>query len=398
MRILYLVHRIPYPPDKGDKIRSFRWLSHLAENHEIHLVTLLDDEGDRPHVAALDQYCRSVHVAAMPRLASGLSAARRLLGSDPLSLAWFHQAESQRAVDAILAKEDVDVALCFSSTTAEYLKRHPSLPRVMDMVDVDSSKFASYSERERLLRRRLYAMEGKRLAAYEEDIARDFDATVLCTEPEAAMLRARVPEARIDVIGNGVDLPPSSLIPEDRPEPRLLFIGAMDYLPNVDAVVFGAKEILPRIREVIPEASFHIVGRNPTRDVVELGGLPGVEVHGAVDSLEPHLAKASAALIPLRIARGIQNKVLEAMSWELPVVTTPKILSSLGAESGKHLEVGESADALARAAIKVLGDRGAARAMGEAARRFVADRFEWRSCETAMERLLEECAAAEACS
>ncbi len=398
MRILYLVHRIPYPPDKGDKIRSFRWLSHLARNHEVHLVTLLDDEGDRPHVAALDRYCQSVHVAVMPRLASGISAARRLLGGDPLSLAWFHQADSQRAVDAILARENIDVALCFSSTTAEYLKHHPSVPRVMDMVDVDSSKFASYSERERLFRRRLYAMEGKRLAAYEEEIARDFDATVLCTEPEAAMLRVRVPEARVDVIGNGVDLPSSSLIPAERSEPRLLFIGAMDYLPNIDAVVFAAKEVLPRIRKSVPGANFHIVGRNPTRDVVELGSLPGVEVHGAVDSLEPHLAAAAAALIPLRIARGIQNKVLEAMAWELPVVTTPKILSSLGAVRGKHLEVGETADALAHAAINVLENREAARSMGAAARRFVADRFEWRSCETAMERLLEECAAAEACS
>ncbi len=398
MRILYLVHRIPYPPDKGDKIRSFRWLSHLALEHEIHLVTLLDDEADRPHVDALERYCRSVHVTAMPRFSSRISAARRLLGRDPLSLAWFHQPESQRAVDAILAREDIDVALCFSSTTAEYLKRHPSVPRVMDMVDVDSSKFVSYSERERLFRRRLYAMEGKRLAAYEEEIAREFDATVLCTEPEARMLRERVPEARVDVIGNGVDLPPANLIPSDRSGGRLLFIGAMDYLPNVDAVVFAAREILPRIRKRVPGASFHVVGRNPTREVVELGRLDGVVVHGAVRSLEPHLRSACAALIPLRIARGIQNKVLEAMAWELPVVTTPKILASLGAVRGRHLDVGEDAESLAGAAVRLLRDGATARAMGKAARRFVEERFDWRSCESAMERLLQECAAAEACS
>lgn len=376
MRILMLVHRIPYPPDKGDKIRSYHWLEALRERHEIHLVTFVDDAADLAHVDELKKRTASTEIIPIKKWSARLRTAATLLSSRPLSYGHFYWRRAQEAVDRILDR-GTDLVFAYSSSTAFYLDRQRSRPPcIMDMVDVDSAKFADYAQRTAPPKSFAYATEARRLGRYEEEIARTWDATLLCTEPEAALLKGRCPGARVEAITNGVSLPKDPDLSPRRSK-MMIFIGAMDYFANVDAVVYAAREILPLIRKKVEGAEFHIIGRNPSPEVTALRSLPGVFVTGGVPDIGKYLREGRLALVPLRIAQGIQNKVLEAMAWGVPTVTTQKIVASLGQGAGDCLLAGDTPQEIADRATLVLEDDGAARRLAASARGFVEANFSW---------------------
>ncbi len=391
MDILYLVHRIPFPPDKGDKIRSFRWLNHLAEKHRIHLVTLYDDPNDLIHLDALSEYCATLRAFRLNPLSAKLRAFFALASKGPLSLPYFFHPEAKKAVSEIFSREPIDLALVYSSSMGQYVESSNHVPRILDMVDVDSAKFASYAELGTGIQSRIYGLEARRLARYEESQVRSMDRIILCTEPEAELLSRRVRDTRsVVAIGNGTVPPRESDIPAERPSSKIVFVGAMDYQPNVDAVVFAAKEIMPRVREKEPEASFVIVGRDPTAEVKKLGTLPGISVTGPVKNINTYLADACLSLVPLRIAQGIQNKVLEAMAWALPVVTNKRIAISLESDDSSILCSAETAEEYAEEVLRLLGDAKLRQSIGKKAREFVIDNFSWEPRLAQLDRLIEE--------
>ena len=233
MKLLYLVHRIPYPPDKGDKIRSFHWLKALAERHEVHLATFCDDPADLEHRAALEELCVGVHLISLAPKKARIKSLTAIPVGGPLSLKYFESAEMKAQLAELARTHQFDALLGYSAPMAIYREGFENVPMVMDMVDVDSAKFASYGKTARRPQRWIYALEGKRLARYEEQLARDLDAVVLCTEPEAELLRDRVkdhPEARIEAITNGVSLPDATglTLADTVVSPRFVFVGAMD--------------------------------------------------------------------------------------------------------------------------------------------------------------------------
>lgn len=392
MNVLYLVHRIPFPPDKGDKIRSFNWLEGLAPRHRVHLLAFCDDPADMAHRGRLEELCAEVRLFPLDPRKARLRSLRALALGGPLSLPYFSDAAFRAAVKDTLARASIDVALCFSAPMAEYVREEP-LPRVLDMVDVDSAKFADYGRRRKGASRHVYALEGRRLARYEERLVEELDAVILCTPAERELLAGRCTGGRLRDLRNGVVLPPPEALPARRSAPVCLFVGAMDYLANVDAVQFGAREIMPRLRELVPDATFRIVGRGPTAEVRALDGRDGVEVHGAVPDLGTHLSEAALSLVPLRIAQGIQNKVLEALAWALPVVTDPRVARALGEVPGEAIRTAQSADDYASACRDLLSDEDAARAGGAKGRAFVAERFSWEPCHLRLEEILEEAVA-----
>ena len=336
--LLLLTHRLPYPPDKGDKIRSFHWLKLLARHYRIHLGTFLDDPEDRQHLPAVRGYCESLHVTELNPRWRRLGSLRGLLGRAPLSLAYYREPALARFVDRTLATTGARRALAFSSSVAQYLTdaRHDALRRVVDFVDVDSAKWRAYAEFRPGLRGALYAREARTLERFERGVARRMEASVFVSDAEAALFRALpgVPGARVHGIGNGVDtgfFAPSASLPDPYPEggPALVFTGAMDYLANVDAVAWFARSVLPAVQAHRPDVRFFIVGARPTQAVQRLAALPGVYVTGRVADVRPWLAHAALAVAPLRIARGVQNKVLEAMAMGRPVLCTPAALEGL---------------------------------------------------------------------
>jgi sugar transferase (PEP-CTERM/EpsH1 system associated) len=379
--LLLLVHRIPYPPNKGDKIRSFHLLDHLARHYRVHLGTFVDDPADLAYIDELAGYCADLHAVRLHPKAARLRALAGLASGAPLTVPFYRSRTMARWVVRTVQTTGCRRMLAFSAAMAQYLPDPgPGGRRILDLVDVDSDKWRQYGEHHGGAMGWIYRREARRLLAYERRQAAAFDATVLVSAAEAALFRELAPEAaeRIEAVPNGVDtefFSPERDYPDPYPDAgrTLVFTGAMDYWANEDAVAWFAEAVLPLVRERVPGTAFYIVGSRPTERVEALGELPGVTVTGAVRDIRPYLAHAALAVAPLRVARGIQNKVLEAFAMDRPVLATAAALDGLELGGGYPLQA-EAPEGLAAAAAGVLGGEAPA-----AARRrdWVRRRYDW---------------------
>ncbi len=358
--LLFLAHRIPFPPNKGDKIRSFHLLRHLSTRYAIHLGAFVDDSDDWQYQDALNPYCASIKLLPLNPRRAKLDSLCGLFSGEALTLPYYRNTELQHWAAGLADTGTVSRGLAFSSAMAQFMPQNIER-RVLDMVDVDSDKWTQYAQTQRWPLSWVYGREGRRLAEWEARVAEHFDATLLVSPAEAALLQQRVPHAqhKITAFENGVDAEYFS--PErEYPNPyaqtdqNIVFTGAMDYWPNCDAVTWFAEQLLPRVREVIPAAQFTIVGSRPSKAVLALACHPGVVVTGGVPDVRPYLAHAACAVAPLRIARGVQNKVLEAMAMARPVIATAQAAEGLRAEAGRDFTLAQGEAEFARAVIDTL--------------------------------------------
>lgn len=385
---LFLPHRVPFPPDKGDKIRSFHLMKALARRGPVYLGTFAETAAERASGPALREWCAETCLRPLRKPVALARAALGVLGGRSLSEGYYRDGTLQRWVEDLVRSGRVDRVVVFSSSMVPYTFPLPAdLRVVVDLCDVDSDKWAQYAAgREglgQLPARLVYAREARTLAALERRAVERAAATVVISAAEADLL-ARVvgcPREEVGVVGNGVDLdywnPASAAVaaqasPFAAGERALVFTGAMDYWANADAVAWFAREVLPGVRAVEPAARFWIVGSNPSPAVQQLAAAD-VVVTGRVADVRPYLAQSSVAVAPLRVARGVQNKVLEAMAMARPLVATPAALQGLGPVEAAGLRVGESAPAVIAAVLEALRADGSAPAL----RRFVEQDFGW---------------------
>lgn len=398
MNILFLCHRMPYPPNKGDKIRSFNEIKHLGARHKLHLAFLVDDERDLAQLESLRGYCSGIDYQLISPKWQRLKVLPYLATALPLSVPYFYSARLQAAVDRVLDCGEIDLVFCFSSPMAQYVfkSRHYGGGRLagarlaMDFVDVDSDKWRMYSASQGFPRSRVYRREWLRLQEYESMIGERFDWSFFVSDKELELFRSFCPGASASTVANGVDREYFGCCPPpaagEEPGPVILFTGAMDYFPNEDAVLHFAKDLLPLIRRKLPDARFYVVGSNPGERVLALGrDDPGITVTGYVPDVRPYLSLARVFVAPFRIARGVQNKVLEAMAAGVPVVARPEAVQGLLAPGG-CLRVAEGNDAFARAVLESLADPGRQDAI-EAARLYVERHYDWERNLAGLDRL-----------
>ena len=386
--ILFLAHRVPFPPDRGDKIRSHHLLRAVAALGPVHVACFADDEGDAAHEAELADVAASHCLVprAKPLAVAGLQA---MATRRPVSLAAFADRRLASYVEKVLRERPICAIFVFSGQMGQYVPASWTGRLVVDFVDVDSAKFGAYARSASWPLRWLHGREERLLRAEEARLAARASAGLLVSEPEAELFRSRLaPELQaacnVLAVGNGIDCTghdPQGTAPEPRlapfAHPRLIFTGQMDYPPNVAAVVRAATRIMPLVRAVYPEASFHVVGRKPTGAVLALDGLNGCHVWGRVDDVRPWLKGADAALVPLDLARGVQNKVLEAMAMGLPVIASPEAATGIAATNGATILSGAEDAALAQAVISLADDPARGRAIGQAARAQVMAAHAW---------------------
>jgi sugar transferase (PEP-CTERM/EpsH1 system associated) len=378
--ILFLAHRIPFPPDRGDKIRSWHELKYLSRVARVHLACFADDEADAAHLPALREALKGrlgearVEIRRTGKAAAG---ARALLEGRPVSLTLFDSAPLRDFVRRLLATRDIGTIFAFSGQMAQFVPVRAPQRFVMDFGDMDSEKFAAYAGEGGLMAP-IHRREARTLFAFERAVAARADVSLFVSEAEAALFRARVslPGADIRALENGVDLrfydPAAPVAPAEAPRPLAVFTGQMDYAPNIDAVSWFAREALPRA----PGLHFAIVGRNPPEAVKKLAG-ERILVTGAVDDVRAWLAAADLVVAPLRIARGIQNKVLEAMAMAKPVVASPAAFEGIRAEPGRDLLVADGVEEQARAIAGLLADPARAAGIGTAARKRMEEAYRW---------------------
>jgi sugar transferase (PEP-CTERM/EpsH1 system associated) len=414
MKILLLTHRTPYPPNKGTQVRPFSVLKALSERgHEIHLMAFAENVEELGAQVELSKFCASVTLVPRHRRSSSLKAALNLFSPQPLSFGYFDSRRMRRAVRRVVAEEGIEAVYVWSSTMTQYVPPELAARTVVDMGDVDSEKYRDYAKEMAWPMSWVYSVEWKRLRRYEYRIVRTFAHTALVAPRELALLDELdefTRRTRLHSITNGVDLErfrpdlfaafaPDSLPANERqfltdPQAiRIVFTGAMDYYPNGEAVRYFAGEVFPLIREREPRAEFLIVGSDPTPDVIRLAEQSGVKVTGFVKDVRPYLAAATVCVIPLRIARGVQNKALEAMAAGRAIVASPDVVAGLKAEDGAHLLVARNTAEYVQAVLRIIRDQDFRQELERSARQFVEDEYNWTPLMERMAQLIENTAS-----
>jgi polysaccharide biosynthesis protein PslH len=358
VKILFLAHRIPYPPNKGEKTRCFHELRYLAARHSIDLFCFADSDREAEGKQGLEQFCRTVHVETLPPRIGLARAAGYAWSGLPASILYYRSRTMQKAVRKALEEESYDLIFVYCSSMAQFIPDPAPAVTMIDFVDADSSKWKQYASRSVFPKSWFYTREGSLLARYEKQVANDFDVSIVATLQESLELGGGGCSS-VEVVENGVT-PPSTKGPQSLPaeiqklQPYVLFVGTMNYRPNADAVTYFSEEIFPILLRSHPELRFLIVGRDPTAQVQKLARRPGIVVTGAVPDVHAFIDGAAVAVAPFRIAQGVQNKVLEALVAGVPVVLTSRPARAIGGTARDLLLVADAPDEFAEGVRSVL--------------------------------------------
>lgn len=350
----------------------------------MYVGTFIDDQDDWRHVDVLKSYCEECYVASLKPLAGKIRGLTALLNGGPLTIPYYYNAELKTWVERIIEEQKIDKALVFSSAMAQYLDGPcSSMMRIIDFVDVDSDKWSQYAEKAGWPMKWIYQREAKTLLQYDIEVTKQFDLAAFVSQEEAELFKQLAPEyaSKVTFFNNGVDVDYFSNNQEfDNPYPSnsypIVFTGAMDYWANADAVVWFANKVLPEVRKDIPQAQFYIVGARPIKSVTALKNKAGVNVTGSVHDIRPYLAHAKVVVAPMRIARGIQNKVLEAMAMAKPVVASQAAYEGINAVIDKEILVAEDENDFITQVKGVLTDC-YSESIGENARSHIVVEYSW---------------------
>ena len=406
-KLLFIAHRIPYPPTKGEKLRAFNLLKGLAAHYDVTLGAPVDDPDDWHHRDALAPWCFETYFADIRGRTRQRAAFEAIAKGEPVSYAYFRQREMMNWVSTKTSEQQFDAVFVYSSGAAPYLKAIRRAPdaTIIDFVDVDSEKWKALAETSKGPMRAIYAREARLLAAEEARLGNLADASLLVTDAEAALFSKITGVFRsIATVGNGVDTDywgasRSIASPyETDGTARIIFTGVMDYEPNVDAVCWFAEEALPHLRARRRDVEFVIAGGRPAKAVEALAEQPDIRVTGRVEDMRGWLGHADLAVAPLRIARGVQNKVLEAMAARTPILTSIPALTGIDALPGTNAVTCETGIEFADGIVNLLDDPGRREAMAASAQAFVTREYSWPSKVETLRTIIEAARAKTAVS
>lgn len=387
-RIVFLCQRVPWPPDRGDRITTWHFLHHfLQRGAEVRVGCFQEEPRDGESVAFLAKTCAEVVAPRLSRRWRKVASLRGLLSGEALTLPFFRARELTSAVTRWSEGTPPDLIWVYSSSMAQYALRPAAHAKVMQFAELDSDKWRQYAAVHGAVGRWIYDREARRLLAFEDHVARTFSRSVVVSEVERTLFRQRIPGVDPAVLPNGVDVEHFASGGDSHRHPHTaIFTGVMDYEPNIDGVRWFVANCWPALRARFPEARLAIVGSRPVPAVRALAQQPGVVVTGRVPATPPWFDQAAVAIAPLRLARGVQNKVLEAMSMGLPVVSSPQAAQGLGDVPPGTLTIADSAEATIAAVAALFADPSRARTIGRAAAAWVRQHWRW-------ERMFERCDA-----
>ncbi len=377
MKILFVCHRLPFPPNRGGKIRPFYMIRHLSQRHSVVVASLAESERELQEGSGLQEYCAEVIAEVLPRSVRWAQACQAFLTNTPSSAAYFCSSRLHHRIQEALRKTDFDAIFVHCAFVAQYVTGLQNGLRILDFGDIDSAKWFDYSRWRAIPLSLGYGVEARKLRKYEKEMAKHFHRCTVTTQDELKEFQTLDVPIPCTIIPNGVDGTYFHRSRQSQDSPVIVFLGRMDYFPNVDGMVYFVNRIFPAIRRNVPNAELRIIGSNPIRKIRNLAKVPGVSVTGYVPDVRAYLIDAAVAVAPLRIARGTQNKILESMAMGIPVVATPEAAKGIQAVPGRHLLVADRAEAFASQVVEVLQNAELRKDLSEAGRRQVESVHSW---------------------
>ena len=394
MKILFVCHRFPYPPNRGGKIRPFHMIQHLSRKHSVVVASLAHTQEELQEGQPLKEHCQEVIAEVLPSSTRWLQTVAALPTGAPSSVAYFYSRKLAARIHQAWQRGGFDAIIVHCAFAAQYVAKLQGGFRMLDFGDVDSAKWMDYAEHRSFPLSLGYRIEALKLRRFEQKLTEEFDACTATTRGELDEVRRLNAAKAVAVIPNGVNL--NYFVPRQE-NPRnssvIAFLGRMDYYPNIDAVLFFAKEVFPSVQKAVPEAKFRIIGSNPTRAVRDLVSIPGISVTGYVADVRPHLADAAIAVAPLRIARGTQNKILEFLSMGIPVLSTTQAAKGVAVEPGKHLLVADGPENFAAEVVRLLKDPDLREQLSVSGRQPLATAHSWPHSMEILDEILERYAS-----
>lgn len=389
MRILYVCHRFPFPPNRGGKIRPFNMIKHLSRRHEVTVASLARSPEEAEAGKGIAPYC---HAYLMETVSPAGAFARMVLGAPtprPASMAYFRAPRLKRRIRAELARTQFDLIFVHCSSAAQYVAEVNGILRILDFGDMDSQKWLDYGRFHSFPASAVYWLEGRKLRRAEADLARAFDLCTCTTRAEFETFQSYGVDTPADWFPNGVDLDHFHPGNEPYDPDEIVFVGRMDYFPNQQGVLDFCTEVLPRIQARRPTARFTVVGANPSPAIRRLGERAGVTVTGTVPDVRPYVRRAALAVAPLKIARGTQNKILESLAMGVPVVASDLAARGIDAVPGEHLLTAATPEAFAARVLELLEDPSERRRLARAGRARVESHHTWAASMRKLDSIIE---------
>lgn len=356
MRILFLTHRLPYAPNRGDRMRAFHMLHHLREHADVELVSLVHDDEEASHIETVRAFIPDVTMLPVTKFRNYLRGAALLAGRTPLTHALLDAPGMESVLERIRASRRPDVVFAYCSGMARFAMHGPlaDVPMILDFVDVDSRKWQDLAEVTPPPLSWIYRREAKTLGAFEQRAARSAAAALVVNEREAENARALAPDANVRVVPNGVDVDRLRPLTPPAAGARVVFCGVMNYAPNEEGIAWFVREVWPLVRQARSDATLAIVGADPTASVIKLAADPSIHVTGRVPDVRDWLWSSAVAIAPLRVARGIQNKALEAIAAGLPIVMTEAVAAGLPPQAAPASSVANTPERFAERILTLL--------------------------------------------
>lgn len=392
LSILFLAHKIPYPPNKGDRIPTYHRVKFLAERHKISLVFPCFYKEELKYVDELKKYCASVDTVLINPLWAKFKALFYILSRTPLTLPYFYSFILHKKIFRRIKEEKFDLIYVYSSSMGQYVLNVRNIPKIIDFADIDSHKWLQYAKHTLPPHSLIYYLEWLKLRRYEQLLSRKFEHSVVISENEKNIFCADNQNKEASVVANGVDYEYFKPNPAPYDPKRIVFLGAMDYFANVDGVLYFYKKILPLIRKEVSDIKFYIVGSRPAQAISQLKKDKNVTVTGFVEDVRPYLKSSCVSIVPLRIAQGLQNKVLEAMAMGVPVVSTSQAIKGIGPEIGKEVLCGDNDSDFAHNVIALIKNQDLRQQIGQNGRRLVETKYSWNGNLQKLENIILEAA------
>ena len=392
MNILYLCHRFPFPPKRGGKIRPFNMIRHFtASGHRVTVCSLARSANEAAEGAGIIPYCADFEVAQVSEPMQFARMVAHLPLATPSSMGYFHSQRLAQRVRERLAGQQWDLIFVHCSSVAQYVEHVRDVPKILDFGDMDSHKWIEYAHYKPLPLSWGYRFEGAKMMMAEKRLARRFDLCTTTTRAEWQTLEDYATGAATDWFPNGVDS--EYFCPADEPydTDTISFVGRMDYYPNQECMSRFCDQVWPLLRACRPNLRLLIVGADPSPAMRQLGDRLGVTVTGSVPDVRPYVRKSAVAVAPLAIARGTQNKILEAMAMGVPVVTSRVAAGGVDAEAGAHILVADSPREQTEAIIKLLDSPAERHRLALAGRQRVLSHHAWAQSMKRLDGIVKRC-------